>query len=78
MIKNYTNLIYANQLKTRISRSIISVIRNKTHDGIRKAQETMPWMYHLPQMMLFEKKEPPIFIYKGMKLSLKLLPLSSS
>ena len=27
--------------------------------------------------MFFQKKEPPIFIYKGMTLTLKLLPQSS-
>ena len=52
--------------------------KTEKHDGIQQAQETMLWMYHLPQMMFFEKKEPPIFIYKGTTVSLRLLPLSSN
>ena len=52
--------------------------RTKKHNGIQKAQETMLWMYSGWAKWCFpKKKEPPIFIYKGMTLTLKLLPLSS-
>ena len=39
MNKNSTNLIYANQLKTRICRSIISVIQKQKHNIMQKAEK---------------------------------------
>ena len=38
-IKNYTNLIYANQLKTRFADQSLAWSRNKRHDRIQKAQK---------------------------------------
>ena len=40
MIKNYTKLIYVNQLKTRICRSVMNVIQKEKHNTIQKAQKT--------------------------------------
>ena len=49
--KNYTNLIYANQLKKRICRSIIIVIqKQKTQQNTRSTKNTMFWMYLLPKL----------------------------
>ena len=65
MIKNYTNLIYADQLTKR----------SKKHKTIQKAQKTQFFgctfspKLHLGNAVL-RKKEPPIFIYKGMTLTL--------
>ena len=40
MNKNSTNLIYANQLKTQICRSIISMIQKQKHSITQKAEKT--------------------------------------
>ena len=78
MINNYTNLVYANQLKAQLSRSITSVIRNKKNTTECKKHKKQCFECTVAELnYVFRKKDPPIFIYKGMTLTLKLLPLSS-
>ena len=64
MNKNSTNLIYANQLKTRICRSIISVIQKQKHNIIQKAEKTWrfgctfsPKLYNGWAHWIFSKKQ---------------------
>ena len=86
MNKNYTNLIYANPFKTRICRSIISVIQKQKQNTIEYIKHKKKCFGCTIYRKLYsdwvkccfsKKKEPPIFIYKGMTLALELLLLSS-
>ena len=65
MIKNYTNLIYANQLKTRISRSIISVIRNKKTRWNAKSTRNNALDVPSPPNDAFQKKRTTHFYLQG-------------
>ena len=82
--KNYTNLFYANQLKKRIYRSILSVIQNQRTQYNTNTQKkqcvgcTFSPNYTVTELIdVVRKKEPLISIYKGMILTLKLVDRSS-
>ena len=71
-IKNYKNLIYANQLKKRICRPNISMIQN-TKVEYKSIENALLWMYFLPKLCSDWAK----WCYKDMILTLKLRSRSS-
>ena len=82
--EHYTNLFHANQLKKRICRSTLSVIEKQRTQWNTKAQKTQCYgctfssNYTVTELIdVVRKKEPPIFICKGIILTLKLVTWSS-